>query len=231
MLAVFVDVIAILIGATIGYLAKKVIPESWNEIVLKGLGLVSIYMGVDGALNGENSLVAIVGIVIGAMIGEGLQITQRFDRLALRAEEYFDWKGSKSNFAQGFIIASLQMCVGAMAVMGALDAGLRGNYSLLFAKAAIDLTGGMMFAASLGVGVIFAAIPVLLFEGGITLLATYLEPVLTTSVINEMTCIGSILIIAMGLNLVADTKLKIMNYMPAVFLPIVLCPLFELLPI
>jgi len=230
MLGVIVDCIGILLGTTIGFLAKKVIPESWNDIVMKGLGLVSIYMGVDGALVGENSLIAIIAIVIGAMIGEGLQISQRFDRLAARAETYFDRKGSKSNFAQRFIIASLQMCVGAMAVMGALDAGLRGDYSLLFAKTAIDFTGGMMFAASLGVGVIFAAIPVFLFEGSITMLASYLEPVLTVDVINEMTCIGSILIIAMGLNLVADTKLKIMNFMPAVFLPIVLCPLFEMLP-
>ena len=231
MLGVIVDCIGILIGTTIGFLAKKVIPENWNEIVLQGLGLVSIYMGVDGALVGENALVAIIGIVIGSMIGEGLQISQRFDRLAARAEAYFDRKGSNSNFAQGFIIASLQMCVGAMAVMGALDAGLRGDYSLLFAKTAIDFIGGMMFAASLGVGVIFAVIPVLIFEGSFTLLASCLEPLLTTSVINEMSCIGSILIIAMGLNLVIDTKLKIMNYMPAVLMPIVLCPLFELLPI
>ena len=119
------------------------------------------------------------------------------------------------------------MCVGAMTVVGALNAGLKGDNTLLFTKTAMDGVSAIMFTASLGVGVIFASIPVFVIEGGIVLLAAAVSPVLTTSVINEMTCAGSLLIIALGLNMTLGAKLKVMNYMPAVFLPIAFCPLYD----
>lgn len=227
MIGVISDVLGIIIGGTIGYLAKKIIPAGWNDIILKGLGLASIYIGIAGTLEGENSLILIMSMVFGAMIGEGFQLEQRFNRLAERVEEYFDRKGGSSNFAQGFITGSLMMCVGALIVVGSLNAGLKGDNTLLFTKTAIDLIGGMMFAASLGIGVIFAAGPVLVIECALVGLASFIAPVLTTGVINEITCVGSLLIVAMGINLIADTKLKIMNYMPGVFLPIILCPLYD----
>ena len=119
------------------------------------------------------------------------------------------------------------MCVGALSIVGSLNAGLKGDNTLLFTKTAMDGVGAMMFAASLGVGVIFSSITVFVFEGAIVMLAGVVAPALTGDVINMMTCVGSLIIIAMGLNLVADTKLKIMNYMPAVFLPILFCPLYD----
>lgn len=229
MTGVLADVLAIVIGGSLGYLAKKIIPESWNDIILKGLGLVNIYVGITGSLEGKNTLVLIISLVIGAMIGEGLQIEQRFNGFSKRIERRFDARGGKSNFAQGFITASLMMCVGTMAIVGSLNAGLAGDNTLLYTKAAIDIVGALMFAASLGFGVIFAAGPVLIIEGGIVLLAGILSPLLSESVISEMTCAGSVLIFAMGLNLVADTKLKLLNYMPAVFLPLAVCPMMELI--
>jgi hypothetical protein len=227
MIAVFCDVVAVILGGTIGYFAKKLIPDGWNDIIMKGLQLASICIGMQGALEGENTLVLIISMVLGAMIGEGLGIERRFNAFAGRVEECFDRKGGKSNFAQGFLTASLMMCVGAMSIVGALNAGLKGDNTLLFTKTAIDFVGGIMFASTLGIGAIFAAGPVLLLEGGLVLLAGAVAPMLTTSVINEMTCVGSVLIIAMGLNVVADTKLKILNYMPGIFMPIILCPLLE----
>lgn len=227
MIGVISDTAAILLGGTIGFLAKKIIPESWNDIILKGLGLCSIYIGIAGALEGNNTLILIMAMVFGAMIGEGFRIEQRFNGFAERIERKFDSRGGKSNFAQGFITSSLMMCVGAMSIVGSLNAGLKGDNTLLFTKTAMDGVGAMMFAASLGFGVIFSSITVFLFEGAIVLLAGFVAPALTGDVIDMMTCVGSLIIIAMGLNLVADTKLKIMNYMPAVFLPIAFCPLYD----
>lgn len=227
MIGVISDTAAILLGGTIGFLAKKIIPESWNDIILKGLGLCSIYIGIAGTLEGNNTLILIMAMVFGAMMGEGFRIEQRFNGFAERLEKKFDSRGGKSNFAQGFITSSLMMCVGAMSIVGSLNAGLKGDNTLLFTKTAMDGVGAMMFAASLGMGVIFSSITVFLFEGAIVLLAGVVAPALTSDVINMMTCVGSLIIIAMGLNLVADTKLKIMNYMPAVFLPIAFCPLYD----
>ena len=221
MIGVISDTAAILLGGTIGFLAKKIIPASWNDIILKGLGLCSIYIGISGTLDGDNTLILIMAIVFGAII------EQRFNEFAERVERKFDSRGGKSNFAQGFITSSLMMCVGALSIVGSLNAGLKGDNTLLFTKTAMDGVGAMMFAASLGVGVIFSSITVFIFEGAIVMLAGVVAPALTGDVINMMTCVGSLIIIAMGLNLVADTKLKIMNYMPAVFLPIPFCPLYD----
>lgn len=227
MIGVITNVIAIIVGGLIGLAGRKVIPVGWNDIIMKGLGMASIYIGVDGALSGENTLSVIICIVIGSMIGEGFKIEQRFNGFAERTEKKLDARGSKSNFAQSFITASLMMCVGAMVVVGSLNAGLKGDLSLLLTKSALDFVGGIMFVSAMGYGAIFAAVPTLIIEGFLVLLAGVVAPILPTDVINEMTCIGSILIIAMGLNLTVDAKLKIMNYMPAVFLPIVFVPVYN----
>lgn len=142
-------------------------------------------------------------------------------------ERKFDRRGRQVQFCAKGLTSSLMMCVGALSIVGSLNAGLKGDNTLLFTKTAMDGVGAMMFAASLGVGVIFSSITVFVFEGAIVMLAGVVAPALTGDVINMMTCVGSLIIIAMGLNLVADTKLKIMNYMPAVFLPILFCPLYD----
>lgn len=228
MIGVIADVMAIIIGGTLGFLAKKLIPDSWNDIIMKGLGLANIYVGIMGFIDGGNALILIIAIVFGAMIGEGLKIEQRFDRLAEKAEKRFAGNGETGSFAQGFITASLAMCVGAMVVVGALNAGLEGDIDLLLTKTAIDGFGALMFAASMGIGVVFAAVPVLIIEGGIVLLAGVLAPFLTTEVIGEMCCVGSLLIVGLGMNLILDNcRLKLMNYMPAMFLPILICPLYN----
>ncbi len=228
MIVVIADVIVIIVGGILGYLAKKLIPESWNDIIMKGLGLADIYIGVVGFIEGGNALILIMAMVFGAMIGESLKIEQRFDILAEKAEKRFDNGSGKSSFAQGFITASLNMCVGAMVIVGSLNAGLKGDIDLLLTKTALDGFGSVMFAASMGIGVIFAAAPVLVIEGGIVLLAGVLAPFLTADVIGNMTCVGSLLIVGMGFNLILDNcRLKMLNYMPAMFLPIVICPLYD----
>ncbi|MDO4396257.1 MAG: DUF554 domain-containing protein [Clostridia bacterium] len=229
MVGVIANAISVIIGATVGLLAKKAIPESWNTIIMKGMGLISLYIGIRGIFDGENTLVMIFSMVVGAIIGESADIDGRFNSLADRIEKKLDSRGNEeSNFAQGFVTSSLLFCVGAMTVVGSLNAGLKGDLTLLLTKTIMDGVSAVMFAASMGIGVLFAAVPVIVIEGGIVLLAGLVEPFLQTAVVNEMTCVGSILIMSIGFNLALDSKLKVLNYMPALFLPIVFCPLYDL---
>ena len=138
-------------------------------------------------------------------------------------ERKFGGKGSKASLSEGFVTASLLFCVGAMAIMGALDSGLTGDHSTLYAKALLDGIISVVYASTLGVGVALSAIPIFLYQGAIALGASFLAPYLTEAVILEMKCVGSILILGLSLNMLGLTKLKVMNYVPAVFLPILLC--------
>jgi uncharacterized membrane protein YqgA involved in biofilm formation len=207
--------------------AKKAIPESWNDTILKGMGMISVFIGVSGMLEGEQTLVLVLSIVIGAMIGQGLDIDGRFTRFSKRLEKKFDSSNENSTFAQGLITSSLIFCVGAMTIVGPMNAALKGDNDLLFTKTVMDGFTSIILAASLGFGVLFSAAVVLLLEGGIFLLASAVAPMLTTGVISEMTCAGSLLIVALGLNLMKATDLKVMNYLPAIFLPIAFCPLMN----
>ncbi len=225
MTGVLANFIGVLIGSAIGLLAKKAIPESWSDVIMKGIGLCTLYIGISGALAGENTIILILSMVMGTVIGEGFKIEERFNGFVYRIENKF----KSGNFANGFITASLLMCVGAMSIVGALEAGISGDNTLLLTKTVMDFISAIVLSASLGIGVGFACITVLILEGGIVLIADAASPFLTDWVINEMSCAGSVLIVALGLNLVLDTKLKILNYMPAMFLPLAFCPLFEAL--
>ena len=185
--------------------------------------LCVLYIGVDGMLAGENTLVAILSIAIGAILGELLQLDEHMHQLGDWVEQKFGGKGSKTSLSEGFVTASLLFCVGAMAIMGALDSGLTGDHSTLYAKALLDGIISVVYASTLGIGVALSAIPIFLYQGAIALGASFLAPYLTEAVILEMKCVGSILILGLSLNMLGLTKIKVMNYVPAVFLPILLC--------
>ncbi len=225
MLGVIVNVLAVLFGGGIGMLIKKGIPERVSDAMMKGLGLCTLYIGWSGALKGSNTLVLILSMAIGIVIGEGLTLDARLNRFAAGLEERFKKDNGKVSIAEGFIAASLLFCVGAMTVVGSLQAGLAGNYEMLFTKSVLDFISSMIFASTLGIGVLLSAVFVLLFQGGIVLLAQVVAPFLTDGVVAEMTCVGSVLIFALGLNIVGITKLKVLNFLPAMFLPILLTPL------
>lgn len=198
-----------------------------QAIVMEGMALCVIYIGVSGSLKGQNTLTAIISIAIGAIIGELLDLDRRMRTLG-------DWVQEKTarlihtregapSVADGFVTASLLFCVGAMAVVGSLENGLTGNYDTLKAKSVIDGISAIVFASSLGVGVAFSAAAIFLYQGAISLTAGLLSPLLSDTVIAEMTCVGSLLIVALGLNMLNVTKIKVMNLVPAIFLPILLC--------
>ena len=209
---------AIVAGSIAGLLLGKFIPERFSDAMEKGAALCVLYIGVDGMLAGENTLVAILSIAIGAILGELLQLDEHMHQLGDWVERKFGGKGSKTSLSEGFVTASLLFCVGAMAIMGALDSGLTGDHSTLYAKALLDGIISVVYASTLGIGV-----PIFLYQGSIALGASFLAPYLTEAVILEMKCVGSILILGLSLNMLGLTKIKVMNYVPAVFLPILLC--------
>lgn len=221
MIGTIVNTIAVIVGASIGLIIKKGIPERIGDSLMKALALCTIFIGISGAFKGENTLVMIISMVLGTLIGEAIDIDKHINNGVRKIEQKFT-KG-KSNLSQGFISASLLFCIGSMTIVGAMNAGLSGDNTMLFTKSTLDFCSSIIFASTLGVGVLLSSIFVLLYQGGLTLLAIAAAPLLSTAVINEMTCVGSLVIIATGLNILGVTKLKLMNYLPAMFLPIILC--------
>lgn len=224
MFGVLVNVATVVVGSIIGLLFRKMIPQRATECVMKGIGLCTIYIGIDGALTGTNTLITIISIAVGALIGELADLDKHLNNFAGKLEEKFKNKdGSGPSIAEGFVTASLVFCVGAMTIVGSLQAGLTGDNTMLITKATLDFVSALIFSASLGIGVMLAAAFVLVFQGGIVLVAQAAAPFLTDYVIQEMTCVGSILIMALGLNIIGVTNFKVMNYLPAIFIPIILC--------
>lgn len=224
MTGTIVNTLAVIIGAFIGIFLKRGIPERLADTLMKGLGLCTLYLGVTGLMKGENSLILILSIVIGTLIGEILNLEERINQVGIWLEDRFSPKKTgKASIAEGFVTASLLFCVGAMAIVGSLQSGLTGNHEMIFNKSILDFVAAIIFASSLGIGVAFSAIFVFLYQGSITLMAQWIAPFLTDATVNEMTCVGSVIILGLALNMLGITKLKVMNYVPAIFIPVFLC--------
>ena len=222
MLGTIVNTLAVAAGGAIGLLLKKGIPQKITDAVMQGLALCVICMGISGALEGSKTLAMIVAMALGAVVGTLLDLDGRLNKLGDAIESKMG-PGGQGKIATGFVTASLLYCVGALAIVGSLQSGLTGDNSMLYTKSMLDFISSIVLCASLGVGVILSAVTLFLYQGVITLLAQALAPVLTDAVIAEMTCVGSLLIIGMGLNMLGVTKIKIMNYVPAIFIVIGLC--------
>ncbi len=219
-----VNTLTVIAGSLIGLILKKGIPHRFSDSIMKAVALCVIYIGIDGCLSGEKTLVTIISLALGALLGEILKLDDRINSLGKKLEDKISKnKTEESTIAKGFVTASLLFCVGAMAIVGSLESGINQNHEILFSKSLLDFISAIIFSASMGIGVIFSAAFVFLYQGIITVAAQIAAPFLSEVVIAEMTCTGSILIIALGLNMLGITKLKVMNYLPAVFLPILLC--------
>ena len=230
MIGVLVNVITVILGSSIGLLFKKGIPERVSSAAMVGLGACTLYIGISGSLQGENVLILIASVVLGAITGTLLNIDGRISSLAEKVEARFRKKGSEVSVAEGIITATLLFCVGSMTVTGSIQAGLTGDNSILITKAMLDLVSSMMLASSLGVGVLLSCVAVFLIQGGLVLFAGLISPLMSAGAINEMTCAGSILIIMIGTNLMGITKIKVADYLPAIlFAPVIynLIPLFD----
>lgn len=223
MLGTIVNFFAVLLGAGSGLLLKKGIPDRIGDTIMKGLALCVLVIGVQGAMKGENTLITILSIVLGGLIGELCRIDDGMKWLGNFVERKFKGKGEGVSLAEGFVTASLLFIVGAMAVVGSLQSGLMHDHTTIFAKSMIDCVSSVIFASSLGPGVLLSAFAVLIYQGAITLFAGFLAPVLSDAAIAEMTASGSVIIIGLAFNMLGLTKIKVANYLPAIFLPILFC--------
>lgn len=226
MIGTIVNCLAIVGGCILGLIIKERMTEKISNTIMNGLALCVLYIGISGAIEAENPLIMIISIALGALIGELIDIDKRLSNLGDKLESKFSKKdlieeNSKLSISQGFVSASLLFCVGAMAIVGSLQSGLSGNHETLFAKSILDGISSIIFSASLGIGVMFSAVAVFIYQGSITLCASFLSGILSDSVINCMSVAGSLLIIGLGLNMLKSTNIKVANLLPAVFLPII----------
>lgn len=225
MFGTIVNSLAIILGCVIGLLVKGRVSQKISDTVMNGLALCVVYIGISGALKGENTLLTIICIALGALIGELIDIDKWLNNLGEKIELKVNKRKYKEkeniSISQGFVSASLIFCIGAMSIVGSLQSGLTGNHETLLAKSVIDGITSIIFTATLGIGVMFSSISVFIYQGIITLGASFLSNVLSDPVINSMTGVGSLLIIGLGLNIIKATNIKIANLLPAVFLPII----------
>lgn len=231
MFSVFVNTATVLMGSLIGLLCKKGIPQRLSDAVMSGIGLCTLVIGITGVLSGNNTLVLIISIVLGVIVGELLDLDGRVNRAVERVAAKTAGAGKAAQISQGFITACLLFCIGAMTIVGSLNAGLKGDHEMLLTKSLLDFISSIMLSATLGIGVLFSAAFVLVFQGGIVLLAQYLAPVLSDVVINELTCAGSLMILALGLNIIGITKIKVINFIPALLIVPFVCMAFTVLGI
>jgi uncharacterized protein len=218
MLGTVVNFLAIVGGALLGLFLKGGIPEKVSNTVMQAISLCILYIGISGAFKVENMLVVIISMSIGAVIGEFADLDNMLKKLGDWLQGKF--KNSESKISEGFVSASLIYCVGAMAIVGSLESGLQGKHDILFSKSILDGVSAIIFSSTLGIGVMFSGVSVLIYQGLITLCAAFLSPVLSTVVIANMTACGSLIIIGLGLNILGVTKIKVANLLPAIFLPI-----------
>ena len=219
MLGTIVNTVAIIAGSLIGLLFRGGIPEKYRVTIMQALSLAVILIGIKMAFKTEGILLIIFSLVIGSLIGEFVRIEDRLETLGRFFETRFSKAGN--GLAKGFVVTSLIFCVGSMAIVGALESGLTGNHQTLFAKSALDGLSSIIFASSFGIGVLFSSVSVFLYQGFITLTATFIKPFLIAEVINQMSAVGGLLIMAIGINLLEIQKIKVGNMLPAIFIPLV----------
>ena len=214
LLGSLVNMLAIFAGCFVGVTLGRFIPERFNSAIEKGIALCVFYIGLDGVLAGSDTLVAILSMVLGVILGELLDLDGRIHALGDWVERRFAKKQSKTSISEGFVNASLLFCVGS---------GLTGDHATLYAKSTLDGITSIVYGSTMGAGVALSGVAVFLYQGLITLCASFIAPFLSEVVIAEMKCVGSLLIIGLSFNMLGMTKIKVMNYVPAVFFPILLC--------
>ncbi len=219
MLGTIVNVIAIIAGSLIGLLFRNGIPEKYKQTVMQAVGLSVVLIGISGALKTDDLLLVIISLAVGSILGEMLQIENRLEALGKKLGRIIG-KGD-DGISKGFVTASLVFCIGAMAIVGALESGLSGNHQTLYAKSVLDGISSIIFASTLGVGVLFSALSVLVYQGAITVSAAFIKQFLVPEVVAQMSSVGGLLIMAIGFNLLEMKRIRIGNMLPAILIPLV----------
>ncbi len=215
-----INAIAIIIGGALGLLFRKGFPERIAQTTLQVLGLFTMVVGVSMAIQGQQFIMILISLVAGAILGEWVDIEGRLERFGGWLEKRFHV--TEGSPAKGFIYASLLFCVGSMAIVGSITDGLKGDRSILVTKAMMDGIISIPFAASMGFGVLGSALPVLFYQGGITLLASKLQSLFTPEMIRELTSVGGVIVMGIGINILGLQKIRVGNFIPALLLIILL---------
>ena len=219
MLGTIVNTLAIIVGSLLGIVFRGSIPNKYQVTIMQAISLAVILIGLKMAFKTDAILLVIFSLVIGSILGEFLRIEERLENLGKRLETKFAKAGN--GIAKGFVVASLVYCVGSMAIVGSMESGLTGNHQTLFAKSALDGLSSIIFASSFGIGVLFSSISVFIYQGVITLTASLMKPFLIPPVINQMSGVGGLLIMAIGFNLLEIKTIKVGNMLPAIFIPLI----------
>lgn len=219
---VLFNTLTVIIGSLIGLAFKKGVPKKLTDALMCGIGLCTVYIGISGAIVAgsdadANPVMPILSIALGVLLGTLIDIDRRLASLGDAVERRFSKNGAvKGKMAEGFVSACLLFCVGSMTIVGAINAGVSGDNTLYFTKGVLDFVSSMALSVSFGAGVLLSSLFVLVFQGGLVLTAGLIEPLLTSHMIAEMNCTGSLLIVVIGLNLMGITKIKVANYLPAI---------------
>jgi len=219
MLGTIVNTLAVVAGALVGYFFKKFIPDRYSDTIIKAISLSVILIGFQMALEVNNVLLMIVSLFLGSLIGEVLDIEDKLDKAGNMIEDKLS--SLKGNISQGFVAATLIYCTGSMAIVGAIEGGLLNKHDILFAKSFLDGIMSIALAASLGIGVLFSSLSVFVYQGSIVMIAGFAKSLLTDAVVNEMSAIGGLLIMAIGLNFLIKERIRIGNMLPSIFIPII----------
>ncbi len=230
-LGTIVNVAAVIAGGTVGVFVKKGLPERFKTIIIQAIGLSVLMIGISGVMQGMFKVIdggkldrlyimtMIFSMIFGGILGELINIEKKLDSLGNWFQKKLSREGG--SFSEGFVTASLLFCVGAMAIVGSLEDGLMGNPGTLYAKSILDGVISIVFASTLGIGVAFSSLSLLVYQGSITLLASWVKPWLTDLVIGQMSLVGSILIFCIGINILEIKRMKVGNLLPAIFIPLV----------
>lgn len=218
-----VNTIAVIFGSLLGLLLHKNLPEKIKAIVFQGIGLCTLVIGMQMALKVENLLVLIFSVLIGGVIGEAIKLDLSFENLSDFLKNRIKSKNEK--FTEGLITSFLIFCIGSMTIIGAINEGIKGDRTLLFTKSILDGFTSIALASTYGVGVLFSAVPLFIFQSSLTMLAVQFQNFFSTTIINQLTATGGVLILGIGLNLLDIKKIKVTNLLPALIVVILLTPI------
>ncbi|PKQ67912.1 DUF554 domain-containing protein [Labilibaculum manganireducens] len=224
MIGTLVNVIAILIGGSLGLLFRTRIPDRMFKIVFQAIGIFTLYLGVSMALKANELLLMVFSLVVGSLIGEFLRLEDRVENLSELLKKKIGSKDDK--FSTGFVTSFMLFCLGAMTILGSMEEGMGKEPTLLLTKSMMDGFSAVALAAVMGVGVIFSVIPLLIYQGGLTLLAALFGEVIPEAIITEMAGVGGVLIIGLGISILEIKKIKVLNMLPALFVEVLLCYIF-----
>ncbi len=240
MIGTLLNTAAVVVGSCLGLLLGGRLPDGTKTIVVSSIGLFVIAIGVASAIKTENPLIPLVALVLGSLVGEAIDLDRRITQLGDWLKQRFDRSGGKQNFTLGFVLASLQFCVGPLTILGSIQDGIVGDYSLLATKSVLDGFSSIIFASTFGLGTLFAAATVLVFQGGLALLAGALRPLLITAPragmgaqprVIELAAVGGVILIGLALNILELKRIKVANMLPALIVAPLLVALLDVLGI